>query len=213
LLITLIALWTYPILTFFVFRLGRRYNNLKTINLTIATILVLTTLFLTFDISTTSIEVDWILLTTYYFGLCFLLWSVVHLKAKLFKILGYIIMTFVFGLGYFSGTIGILGVGFVTGGFVPRKQNKIESNLTYKETGLGNAFSDYRGVRVELYKTYKYLPFIERRISTNAYYGMELAVFPIVQTYDKETKTLSLTLDIPDDKKDKFGWSQKISIE
>ncbi|MBS1509054.1 MAG: hypothetical protein JSS79_20620 [Bacteroidetes bacterium] len=165
------------------------------------------------DISTTSLEIDWTLLTLYYLGICFFLWRIVRIKSKFIKVFGYILMTLVFGLGYLSGTIGALGIGFVTAEFEPRVEKEIESGLIYKETGLGNAISDNRGVRIEIYRNYSYLPFIEKRILTNEYYGFELAKYDIIDTYDKGDKILHLTLDIPNDERDKVKWTQEIRIK
>jgi hypothetical protein len=212
-IITLIALWTYPILAYYLSNWGQTNNKLKATGLVTLTVVTLTTICLTFDISTTSLEIDWILLTSYYFGMCFILWRIVRIKSIIAKVFGYILMTIVFGIGYISGTIGALGVGFVTAEFVPRVEKEIEPRLIYKETGLGNAISDNRGVRIEIYQTYKYLPFVEKRISTNEYYGFKLALYQIRETYRKDKKTIYLTLDIPDDSKDKVEWTREIRIE
>lgn len=211
-IITLAALWIYPILTYYLSSWGQSNNKLKIISFATLTVLSVMTLFLISDISTTSLEIDWILLTSYYFGICFILWRVVRTKSIILRVFGYTLMTLVFGIGYISGTIGALGVGFVTAEFVPREEKEIESGLTYKETGLGNAISDNRGVRIEIYRHYKYLPFLEKRISTNEYYGFVLAKYDVIDTYDRDAKTLYLTLDIKDSK-DNVEWNKEIKIE
>lgn len=213
-MIVLFSLWTYPLLTYFLIRLSRHNKILR--NRIAGTTLILTiliTVCLLVDISTTSIEVDWALITLYYFGLCLVIWRVIEFRNKLIKILGYILMTLVFGLGYFSGTIGGLGVGFVTAEYVPRKQNKITDGLYYKETRLGNAVSDYRGLQVEIFKEFKYLPFIEKRVSTNRYFGMDLIRYDMIYTYDDPSKTLHLKLNVPKEKTEEHSWAEEIKVE
>lgn len=214
LLIVLLCLWTYPILAYFLIRLSRHNKILRNrIAGTTLLLIILVTISLSLDISTTSIEADWILLTLYYLGLCLGIWRVVEFRNKLIRIPGYFLMILVFGLGYFSGTMGVLGVGFIIGEYVPRKQNKITNCLFYKETRLGNALSDYRGLQVEIFQEFKYIPFVEKRVSTNRYFGMDLIRYEIIYTYDAPSKTLHLKLNVPKEKIEGHSWTEKIRVE
>ncbi len=80
-------------------------------------------------------------------------------------------MVLVFGIGYLSSTIGILGVGLVLGDYETSCEKYLSKNLIYKETTLGNATSNFRGKRVEIYKTISWLPIVEWRILNKEYYN------------------------------------------
>ena len=101
-------------------------------------------------------------------------------------------MAIVFGLGYLLSTIGILGVGFVLGDYDTSSQTHISKNLIYKETTLGNAISDYRGKRVEIYKTISWFPIIEWRILNKEYYNIIPCFNQINVNYQPDTRTFIL---------------------
>ena len=101
----------------------------------------------------------------------------------------------VFGIGYISSTFGILGVGFVLGEYDTSVETRISKNLIYKETSLGNAISDYRGKRVEIYKTISWLPIIEWRILDKEYYSVIPYLNRLNVVYLPETKTIYLNAE------------------
>jgi len=104
-------------------------------------------------------------------------------------------MVVVFGIGYISSTFGILGVGFVLGEYDTSVETRISKNLIYKETSLGNAISDYRGKRVEIYKTISWLPIIEWRILDKEYYSVIPYLNRLNVVYLPETKTIYLNAE------------------
>lgn len=211
-IIILISLWLYPFITQYLISRSRNNNKLRQrIIILIFAWVLTTTLALLTNVSTTSIEIDWIFITSYYFLICIALWLIVERKNKWIKVFGYTFMVIIFGFGYISGTVGILGVGFITAEHVPRTIEVLDNGLTYKETGLGNAISDYRGVRIEIYKTYRFLPFLERELSFNEYYGMEFARYPVTYNYDKQTGILNLTLDTTDSD-ELINWNEQIKL-
>jgi len=135
--------------------------------------------------STTITELDWIIITLPFLAGIILLWWTQFQKNRIIKITGIIAMVLVFSVGYFSGTVGILGVGFVVGEFETNNEIWFDNGLIYKETSLGNAISDYRGKRIEINRTIKWLPLIEWQILSKEYfdflaYGQQLNV-----VYDK----------------------------
>lgn len=81
-------------------------------------------------------------------------------------------MAFTFGLGYISGTVGALGVGFVVAEYDTDTEKWLGDGLIYKETSLGNAISDYRGKRVEIYKTISWFPILEWRTQKKEYFNL-----------------------------------------
>ena len=92
-------------------------------------------------------------------------------------------------------TFGILGVGFVLGEYDTSCETRISKNLIYKETPLGNAISDYRGKRVEIYKTISWLPIIEWRILNKEYYNVIPYLNRLNVDYHPETKTIYLNAE------------------
>ena len=139
-LTVLIALLTYPIITFIIVKIAINKSQFKrAVNISTAIITILTLLGLVFNVSTTIKLIDWIALTSTYFSVCLILWYFFFSKMKLIKILSILGMVVVFGIGYISSTFGILGVGFVLGEYDTSVETRISKNLIYKETSLGNA--------------------------------------------------------------------------
>ncbi len=77
-----------------------------------------------------------------------------------------------FGIGYLSGTLGILGVGFIVADFESDAEKKLSNGIIYREHSIGNVISDYRGKRVEIYKTVAWLPVFEYQIIQKEYYNV-----------------------------------------
>jgi hypothetical protein len=182
----LIALWTYPIIGFLLFKLTKKRIGLrKEIFKVIFIISGIAILGLLTKFSTTNAELDWIIITLPFLAVIILLWWTQFQTNRIIKITGIIAMVLVFSVGYFSGTVGILGVGFVVGEFETNNEIWFDNGLIYKETSLGNAISDYRGKRIEINRTIKWLPLIEWQILSKEYfdflaYGQQLNV-----VYDK----------------------------
>jgi hypothetical protein len=123
------------------------------------------------NISTTLSALDWILVSSCYLTVSFVLWWTQFQGNKLLKILGILAMIFIFGLGYLLGTIGALGVAFAVGEYETDTERWLGDGLIYKESSLGNAISDYRGKRVEIYKTISWMPIVEWRIQKKEYFN------------------------------------------
>ena len=121
------------------------------------------------NISTTLSAIDWILVSSIYLTIALLLGWTQFQPRKWIEIIGIVLMFLVYGIGYLSGTVGILGVGFIIGEFETSNEIWLKDGLIYKEIPLGNAIADYRGKRVEIYKTISWLPLIEWRINKKEY--------------------------------------------
>lgn len=78
-------------------------------------------------------------------------------------------MFIVFGIGYLSSTIGILGVGFVVGDLEATRSIYLTDNLIYKQYAQGNVTSDFRKTEVTVYKTLPVLSFLQRPIYSKTY--------------------------------------------
>ena len=145
------------------------------------------------NISTTIKAIDWILITSIYFSVCLFLWlSYIH-KNRILKVLAIIGMVGVYSIGYLSGTVGALGVGFVSAEYDTKVEKWIGNGLIYKETTLGNAISDYRGKRVEIFKTISWLPILEWRILNKEYYNFITYGNVLKVDYHSDTKTIYLS--------------------
>jgi hypothetical protein len=172
-IIILGAIWCYPIITYFLLWFTRKNTLLrKRIVYTSLIITGLTAIGILTDISTTVAAIDWILLTSIYFTFTLLLWLTLFIKNKLIRIPAIIIAGIIFGVCYLMGSVGALGIGFVAYGFETRKEQWLTDGIIYKETPLGNALSDYRGKKVEIYKTIPWFPIIEWKTQTKKYYNL-----------------------------------------
>ena len=192
--IILIALWTYPVLTFV---LAKSVTN----NITLKKRLIKLTLIITglsisgliTHISTTIKAVDWVLVTSIYFSICLFLWLFYFYKNRAFKILAIIVMVVVYSFGYILGSVGVLGIGFISAEYDTNIEKPISNGLIYKETILGNAISDYRGKRVEIFKTLPWFPIIEWRILHKEYYNFIPFRNELHVDYHPETNTIYLS--------------------
>jgi hypothetical protein len=210
-LIILIAIWTFPILTLILVRLTR--NNArwkKRIIKIVLGITSLTILGLVFNFSTTIKELDWILVTSVYFSICLILWVVFFFTNKIVKVLATIAMILVFGFGYLSGTIGFIGVGFVVGAYDTTYEKWLGDGLIYKETPIGNAIADYRGKRIEIYKTISWLPIIEWRIMHREYYNWITYGNNLNVDYRANDKAIYLNVSEPGKDNKLETWSDTI---
>lgn len=118
-----------------------------------------------------------------------------------------------FGIGYLSGTLGILGVGFIVADFEFDAEKKLSNGIIYREHSIGNAISDYRGTRVEIYKTVAWLPIFEYQIIQKEYYDVIAYPNEIKVSYEpnKHIVHLSATIiSLNDGRKEKWNNSIKL---
>lgn len=169
-IITIITLLTFPIIGFSIFSLTKNKIDIRN---KVLWILFAADLFaiagLLTNVSTTLTELDWIIVSSLYLTICTLLWIAFGLKNKIIKAISILVMICVLGLSYLSGTIGALGLRFITAEYTPEIEQWLGNGIIYKETSLGNAISDYRGKRVEIFQTISWLPIIEWRVTSKVY--------------------------------------------
>ena len=172
-----IALWTYPILAFVLMKSVSKKEKIKNRLLKwLVEITVLVVISFLFKFSTIIPLLDWILFTIPFLLISCLLWLTQFQSNKLIKIIGIIFMVVVFGVGYLLSTVGLLGLGFIVAEYEPNRKMELSNNLEYRETWLGNAISDHRGKRFEVYQQIGWLPIMERRIACKENYN--LIVYP-----------------------------------
>ncbi|MEH3111884.1 hypothetical protein [Pedobacter terrae] len=213
--ITLTALWAYPILSLIFFALTKRKPKTRKwlISISIA-LTVLTTLALLFKVSTISVPLNWLLVSGFYLSLSLILWWSQFQPNKFLKIIGTFLMISTFGIGYLSGTLGILGVGFIVADFESDAEKKLSNGIIYREHSIGNAISDYRGTRVEIYKTVEWLPVFEYQIIQKEYYDVIAYPNEIKVSYEpnKHIVHLSATIiSLNDGRKEK--WNDSIVVK
>jgi hypothetical protein len=215
-LIILFGLWTYPIISFIVFRLTK--NRLKLRRQLIVTSSVLTVLAflgLLTNISTTISELDWLIVSTIYLTISLLLAWTQFQKNRILKVFGIIATVLIFSIGYFSGTLGALGVGFIVGEYDTEYEKWLIDGIIYKESTLGNAVSDHRGKKVEIYRTISWLPLIEWRTDIRKY-NQYITIMTTPLTIDYKPKDniilLSASMWWEHDKKN-INWADTITIK
>jgi hypothetical protein len=212
-ILVMFSIWFYPLIAFYVVKGTRDKLGLrKKIVMTVLGVSLATVLGLLTSISTTSLEVDTVLVTSVYFSISLGLWIGIERRQKLVRVICIVLSVLIFGLGYLSGTIGALGVGFITG---PSESSKViwyDNGIIYKEKPLGNAFADFRGKEVEIYKTIDWLPIIEWRLTNRKYYTVDTYRNPLQVEYLRSSETFILSL--PDSVKiEDKTWGDTLSVE
>ncbi|MBO6794098.1 MAG: hypothetical protein JJ895_09310 [Balneolaceae bacterium] len=211
--IILVAIWAYPILGFLLFQFTKPNEVIR--NRIIGTITVISfTAIIGYlvNVSTTSTELDWLFFTIPYLLISILLWRAFYHNTKAIKSLAVFGMALIFGLGYFSGSLGILGIGLGIGDYQTDAETWYDTGFIYKETSLGNALADYRGKRVEISKTIPWLPIIEWEVKTKEYFGRAVYKNRLEVEFDSDKKEFYLsTIDQFKDST-KF-WADTLKIE
>lgn len=215
-LIILIGLWTYPIVSLIVLWLTKNRLLLRKQLIVASSILtVLTLLGLATNISTTLSEFDWLMVSTIYLTISLALTWTLFQKNKILKVVGIIAIVLVFGVGYLSGTIGALGVGFVVGEYDTEYEKWLGDGIIYKESILGNAVSDHRGKKVEIYKTISWLPIIEWGTYVKEYKEYStITTTPLTINYKPEDNKIYLSASMRWEKDKKYiNWADTLTIK
>src|SRR5690349_3037983 len=143
-ILVMFSIWFYPLISFYVVKRTRDNLGLrKKIVMTVLGVSLATVFGLLTRISTTSLQVDTALITSVYFSISLGLWIGIERSQKLDRVICIVLSVLIFGLGYLSGTVGALGVGFITGESESSKVIWYDNGIIYKEKPLGNAFTDF----------------------------------------------------------------------
>jgi len=171
-IIILVAIWTYPIIGFLLFRFTKTNEIIRNrIIGTVTGISITAVIGYLVNVSSTSTELDWLFFTIPYLLISIFLWWAFYHNTKAIKSLAVFGMALIFGLGYFLGSVGILGIGLGIGDYQTDSETWYDNGFIYKETSLGNAIADYRGKRVEISNTIPWLPILEWEVETKEYFG------------------------------------------
>lgn len=68
-------------------------------------------------------------------------------------------------LGYFLGTFGLLGLGFISNDFDIEAKVWLSENIYFEKKSFGNATTSYGGYCYSVYETYKLSPFKKEIVS------------------------------------------------
>lgn len=213
--IILFALWTFPVISFYMVKLTEKKKHIRNRIILLCVFLNSVAAFgLLTNISATLKEIDWLIVTSIYFTICILLWLGFYQKKKIVKISALIIMVCIFAIGYISGTVGALGVGFVTAEYEPSVEKWLGDGFIYKETSLGNAVSDYRGKRVEIFRTIPWLPVIEWRVQNKVYQNyVAILTNPLTVEYKQSEKKIYLSASMWwENERKQEEWADTLSI-
>lgn len=166
----LIALLVYPVSGMLSISLTKQNLVLRKKLIAVPLIISLITLLgMLMGISTVSSTLNGILATVIYLSFSQLLFLIYSIKRLVIKITATVIMIAVFGLGYITATIGILGLGFVIGDIEPDRVISLNDGILYRQYNQGNAISDYRNIEIVISKKIKFLPFLAHDIFSKHY--------------------------------------------
>ncbi len=212
-IIILVAIWTYPILGFLLFRFTKPDEVIrKRIVVLVIGLSFIAVIGYIIKISTTSTELDWIFFTIPYLLIAIILWWAFYQNTKAIKSLAVFGMALIFGLGYFLCSVGILGIGLGIGDYQTDAETWYDKGFIYKETSLGNAIADYRGKRVEISKTIPWLPIIEWEVKTKEYFGRVVYKNRLEVEFDSDKKEFYLST-IDQFKDSTEFWTDTLKIE
>ena len=158
-----------PIIGLISFRIFKFLNtNTKHYLITFLTVIViLGVVALFFKVSFINLKFDFVYFFVGYVSYCILVFL---LFRNPFTIILGIIGLIPIGIGVFSSTIGILGLGFVLSDFVPEYECNITSNTLCRVTVFGNATTSsggYYGSMLLQFPQTK--PFLERKVVTERF--------------------------------------------
>jgi|GEM_PF-1855168 len=214
-LIVVIALWIYPVITLFLMLyLKQRPKARKVVLIISACIAGIGFMGILSGISTINENIDWFLVSAVYLFISLIIWQVIFQPNLWIRILGFMLMLATFGFGYFTGSVGLLGIAVTMGDYEHHGKIMIDTNLYYTESTLGNADSEIRGKRIAVFKNYEAAPFLERKVFEKSYTDIVQFSRPVKVKYDEAESTLYLS--IPAERKKKYrlkGWADTIQLD
>lgn len=169
-IITVVSLLVYPPAAHIVIKLTKSYPIVRKRIIYISLVVTaITLLAMAAGISTLWAGINFLLFMSMYFTFSLLIILLFQQKQLLLKIAAGIAMFAVFGIGYLSSTIGLLGLCFVIGDIEATRSIPLTDNLIYKQYSHGNATSDFRKTEVAVYKTWRLFPFLQKAVFSKTY--------------------------------------------
>lgn len=169
------ALWLYPIiiLLFFVFT-KKRIPARKKVFRIILVVTAITGISMASGICTRFNAMNWLLFTVFYFFVLYLCWWSQFVAVNWVRWLGLFPLAIVLVAGYFSGSVGALGIAFATYRDELRDEVWVNKSLSVKVYKDSNVFSEKRSATYQVYKTLWWNPLLQRKIAEKTYYKMIL---------------------------------------
>ena len=190
-LMMLLALWTYPLISLIVIWQTRNKPKIRERILYSSFMLTgLTLVGLLTNVSTTSSVFDWLMISNIYLSISLALsWALFH-SNKLLKIVGFIAIICINGVGFTYG----IAVGFIVGDYETDTEKWFDDGIIYKDMSIGNVIAQVRGRRVEIYKTLPWLPIIEWRIQKKEYFDFVTVLNKFTIDYKPNKQTIYLSI-------------------
>lgn len=213
-IIVLAAIWVYPVLSLFVMlSVKEKPKARKVILIFSGSIAAIGFAGMISGYSTVNENIDWFFVTSIYLFISLVIWGIIFQPNRWIKVLGLMLMILTFGFGYISGSAGILGLAFQMGEYQHHGKIKISENLSYTESVLGNATSDYRGKRIEIFKNPSSLPFLERMIFQKSYLDIPQFSTPATVVYKADENKVYFSIRPVRKSRYKLdGWADTVDL-
>ena len=137
---------------------------------------------------------DMILPVGLYLGYCILVFYLLKIDNKFFRLTTFIIGFIPIVLGYIMATIGFLGIMMISGEFGATKSTDLQDSFYYREYGYGNATSSDGGTIIEFYKSPKWFPIIEKRLLTKKVSYLQYNTDSLYVTFDLNKDSYNLKI-------------------
>ena len=137
---------------------------------------------------------DMILPVGLYLGYCILVFYLLKIDNKFFRLTTFIIGFIPIVLGYIMATIGFLGIMMISGEFGATKSTDLQDSFYYREYGYGNATSSDGGTIIEFYKSPKWFPIIEKRLLTKKVSYLQYNTDSLNVTFDLNKDSYNLKI-------------------
>jgi hypothetical protein len=168
-LVTSIGLFAAPLIAFGVFASiqSRWSSSQSTIAAVCAAVLVFILGAATLGFSFKDVLSNFTTFIVAYAAYCFLAVSCLRIRSLFLRIPAFILAAIPICIGYVLCTIGTLALVFIIGDYTspPRHTEQIRPDLICRITGWGAAFTA-SGSTVHLYKSWAWLPFLERSVAS-----------------------------------------------
>lgn len=213
--IVLAALWIYPVLSLFIMLPLKERPKARMVMLIIFAVpAMIGVIGYLSGYSTTNENADWLLVSSIYFFICLMIWRIVLHSNIWIRITGIVFALIIFGIGYFNGSMNFLGIAYRMGEYEHNGKIAIDDRLSYTESVIGNATSDYRGKRIEIFANPEHMPFLEYPVCEKSYTDIAQFSTPARVSYNKEANTVIFS--IPAQRKGKYrlkGWADTVDLD
>lgn len=206
----LFSAWLVPLFALILFFIIRK--NPKVYGIWVKFCLVYLLLFIiaqVADISWISSAWNYFSIAFFYFAIANLLFYLIHISKKVWRVLAILGTIFVFFVGFFMGSLGILGVDYFMYDYSYKDFRDLGDGHVYRVTGARMS-SNAKPIRVYVDKKIAFLPFLQKEVFNGYYYDYSRRHGPIQVKYYVDMELLVLTAEhsIPNQK----AWTKTIKL-